>query len=491
MKLKELLEKSSGRAVKDPSENPQITGISYNSKKIKKGALFFAVKGTRFNGENFAGEAMKKGAAAAVCERPLNCCLPQIIVEDVKTAMARISEAFYDFPSKKINVIGITGTNGKTTVTYFLEKIAEASGIKSAVFGTINYRWAGKTFTLPNTTAEAPDLSKYLSEVGKKGVKEVFIETSSQGLDRKCCEALTFRGCIFTNLTREHLDWHGTFSNYAKAKRRLFEILSKNFKEEPLAVVNSDSEWSPEIIKDLPLKTVTYGLTQKADYSADIISSTCEGTTFTVKHKTCGGKVSIRLPGQFNVLNALASFAMARETGVDMDTIKHALAEVTDVPGRMSSITSSRGFIVYVDYAHTPDALKNVLETLRTICGARLIVVFGAGGNRDRSKRPEMGEVASRYADFVWITSDNPRHEKPENIILDIEIGCRKVTDENFKVEIDRPAAIRNALKMAEKGDIILIAGKGHENYQIFGDKRKPYSDIETVKKILGKMEKT
>ncbi|MFH1353004.1 MAG: UDP-N-acetylmuramoyl-L-alanyl-D-glutamate--2,6-diaminopimelate ligase [bacterium] len=491
MNLEELLKKSSIDAVTLPPENPQITGVSYNSKKIKKSALFFAVKGANFNGEDFAGEAMNKGAAAAVCERTLDCRLPQVIVKDVKTAMAHISEAFYGFPSKVMDVIGITGTNGKTTITYFLEKISEAAGIKSAVFGTVNYRWDGKTINLPNTTAESADLSKYLAEAQKSGVKKVFFEASSQGLDRKCCEALTFRGCVFTNLTHEHLDWHGTFENYAKAKSRLFEILSKNFKEEPLAVINADSVWSPKITRDIPLKTVTYGLSKKADYSAVILSSDSEETVFLVKHGTEQEKVLIRLPGVFNVSNALASFALARETGIDVKDIKAGLANVTDVPGRLTKITSRRDFTVYVDYAHTPDALKNVLKTLKTFCGGRLIVVFGAGGNRDRAKRPEMGEAASRGADFVWLTSDNPRHEKPEDIILDIEVGCRKIAPENFKVEIDRAEAIRNALKMAEKGDIILIAGKGHENYQIFGDEKKPYSDIETVKEILGEIEKT
>ena len=487
MKLEKLLESSGVKADgagRDALAAP-VDGIAYDSKKVGKNFLFFAVRGARVNGEDFALEAASKGASAVVSGRALNTPLANIVVKDVKTAMARIAETFYGNPSGKLDVFAVTGTNGKTTVTYMMDKIAQAAGFKSAVFGTISYRWEGVDVKLPNTTAESVDLSRYLCEFLSSGGGRVAAEISSQGLDRKCADALKFRCAVFTNLTHEHLDWHKNVENYAKAKRRLFELLADNHRAEPLAVVNADDPASAEVVKGLPLKVVTFGIKNKADYNAQILTSGLDGSSFNVRSESVNEKILINLPGEFNVSNALASFAAAFESGTKAEFIKAGLAALQTVPGRMAKIVSPRGYAVYIDYAHTPTALKNALEALRGYCEGRLISVFGAGGDRDRLKRPEMGEVSARLADFTWITSDNPRGENPASIALDVEVGFRKIRDSNFKVVLDREDAVKNALAMAEKGDIVLIAGKGHEVYQIVGDKRIPYSDTEVVNKYI------
>ncbi|MBU4134765.1 UDP-N-acetylmuramoyl-L-alanyl-D-glutamate--2,6-diaminopimelate ligase, partial [bacterium] len=355
-------------------------------------------------------------------------------------------------------------------------------------------RFGNKIYALPNTTAESADISKLLAEFAADGGKRCFIEISSQGLDRKCADALSFKSAVFTNLSREHLDWHGNMENYAAAKRKLFEKVYESRGKEALAVINADDEWSEKIISGLPLKTVTYGIRKKSDYSGKIISFDSAKIIFDVKSLKEKIRIELKLPGEHNVMNALAAFALAREEGFSAENIKNGLENITDIIGRLSRIQSEDGFTVYVDYAHTPDALKNVLQSLRPLTQKRIITVFGAGGNRDRGKRPVMGQIVSENSDFAWITSDNPRNENPQAIALDIEVGMRKNSAAEFasesppwKVELDREKAIDGAIAMAEKGDIILVAGKGHEEYQIVGCEQIPYSDIKTVKKILKK----
>ncbi len=508
MRLDELILKSGVVPRARTGGGAEIKSISYDSRQTKKGDLFFASHGTRLNGEDFAGDAVKKGASAVAAEKFLGTGVPEIKVENVKEAMAHIAEAFYGFPSKKLNLYGVTGTNGKTTVTYMLESIAKAAGEKSAVFGTVNYRFGKKIYTLPNTTAESADISRLLSEFAGSGGKRCFIEMSSQGLDRKCADALFFKSAVFTNLSREHLDWHGNMENYAAAKRKLFEKVYESMGKEGLAVINSDDEWSEKMISGLPLRTVTYGIGKQSDYRGKIISLDCAKTIFDVRSPKEKIRIELNLTGEHNVMNALAAFALAREEGFSAENIKKGLEKLSDIKGRLSRIHSEQGFTVYVDYAHTPDALKKVIQSLKALAQKRIITVFGAGGDRDRGKRPEMGQIVSENSDFAWITSDNPRNEDPQAIALDIEVGMRKTEVAKFgvesasaggadapwcaesplwRVELDREKAIAGAIAMAEKGDIILIAGKGHEEYQIIGAKKIPYSDIKTVKKILKK----
>ncbi len=486
MKLKELFSRAGIRAKHLPCPDSEIRGISYNSKKVIAGGLFFAVAGMHFDGLDFAPEALKRGAAAVVSNRPASV-KNLVLVDDVKLALAKISEAFYGFPSKKVDLVGITGTNGKTTVTYFLDSIFRAAGIPSAVFGSINYRWKNFSQAFANTTAESADISENLSRFVADGGKAVFLEVTSQGLDRKCADALTFRGGIFTNLSREHLDWHGTIENYAMAKRKLFEIVSGNPRGNSFILTNINDEWGLKIAGGLGLTPDTFAIGKKAEFSASRVNITPGGTDFIVSHPAGKTKISIRLPGLFNVSNALAAFAAAAKMGVSMDSIKKGIESLTDVPGRMSKISSHRGFSVYVDYAHTPDALEKALKALKPICEGRLICVFGCGGNRDRGKRPVMGEIAAKISDFVWITSDNPREENAADIALDIEVGAR-IAGGNYRVETDRSKAVEGAVRMAGKGDIILLAGKGHEDYQIIGRQKIPYSDFEAAKKAIEKL---
>ncbi|MBA3052696.1 UDP-N-acetylmuramoyl-L-alanyl-D-glutamate--2,6-diaminopimelate ligase [bacterium] len=492
MKLDELILKSGIDTAAVYGGNAEITGVSYDSRQTKKGDLFFALPGSAADGDNFIPEAVKKGASAVASQRSHQAGVPSIKVTDIKTVMARMAEAFYGFPSTKIDLYGITGTNGKTTVTYMLESIVKASGESCAVFGTVNYRFGKRIFTLPNTTAESADISRLLAEFVKSGGRRCFIEMSSQGLDRKCAEALTFKAGVFTNLSREHLDWHGSMENYAAAKRRLFEKVFESCGDKGLAVINSDDPWSEKILNVLPLKKVTYGINKHADYSGKIISMDIAGTIVEVKNSQEKIRIELKLPGEHNAMNALAAFALAREEGFSVEIIKKGLEKLLDIKGRLSRITSEKGFTVYVDYAHTPDALEKVIRSLKPLTQKRIITVFGAGGNRDRGKRPLMGKIVFENSDFSWITSDNPRNEDPRAIALDIEVGMRKTegakfTDGNppWRVELDRKKALSGAIAMAEKGDIILIAGKGHEEYQIVGEKKIPYSDIATVKKIL------
>ncbi|MCD6412567.1 MAG: UDP-N-acetylmuramoyl-L-alanyl-D-glutamate--2,6-diaminopimelate ligase [Elusimicrobia bacterium] len=489
MKLKELLSVSGVRVEKIPAGNPAVKGVSYNSNEVKPGWLFFALKGSRVDGLDFASEAERKGAVAVVSDRPSGKSGKLVLVKDAKKAMAKIAEAFYGFPSRKLDLIGVTGTNGKTTVTYFLDSIFRSAGIKSAVFGTINYRWDGFSRQFPNTTVESADISRHLLLFLKAGGKAVFLEVTSQGLDRVCADALAFRGAIFTNLSHEHLDWHGSIDNYARAKRRLFEILSENRRDDSFILANADDKWALKITGGLKVKSATFGIASKADFTADRINMTSSGTDFTVRHPGGEDRISIKLPGLFNVSNALAAYAAAVKMNIARAAVRKGLSGLNDVPGRMSKISIGKNSAVYIDYAHTPDALRKVLVAIRAVCSGRLICVFGCGGNRDREKRPLMGKIAAEISDFVWITSDNSRDENPSAIALDIEVGARSAGG-NYKVEVDRLSAIEGALKMAEKDDIILIAGKGHENYQIAAGKRIPYSDFDAVKKTIKKLQK-
>jgi len=483
MRLKELLEKSKIEVLNFPDENPEIKNLAYNSKKVKQNTLFFAIKGTHHDGKNFIPEAVKKGACAVVVDKKLDHKIPQVIVRDVKVAMAYIAEAFFDFPSKKLTLTGITGTNGKTTISFMLEEISKKAGHLPARFGTISYKWGMREIKFPNTTAESLDISRCLWEFEKDGGKNVFLEVSSQGLDRKCAEALFFKAAVFTNLNPEHLDWHKTMENYALSKRHLFKLLSKN--KDGIAILNKNDPWSEKFIKDIPVKVKTYGTVKSADYYGEINSISDLGTQFTIKFNGNEIKISLKLIGEFNVLNALAAFSCASEFGISPDVIKHALENFEGVTGRLTKFVSKGGFVVFVDYAHTPFALENVLKTLKELNPQRLIVVFGCGGNRDREKRPLMGKIASEFSDFIWVTTDNPRDEEPKDIALDIEVGIRQREFENYRIELDRKKAIQNALTMAQKGDIILIAGKGHEDYQIIKDKKIHLSDIEIVKNFL------
>ena len=456
--------------------NIKFSGITDDSRTVKKGDIFFAVKGTRCNGIEFRDEAIKKGAAG--------------VIECSRKDLARFASDFYGAPSKKVKVIGITGTNGKTTISYLLEHIFRTAGYKSGVIGTIAHKWGSNVIEAKNTTPGAIELQRILCEMAKDGVKYCAMEVSSHSLDQDRVLGIDFKAAVFTNLTGEHLDYHKTLENYLQAKAKLFSAL----KPARTAILNLDDENAKRIAKATSAKILTYGINSKADICADEIKFGLEGSEFVIRIKK-GKEGNIRrdkslfkvtspLVGNYNVYNILAAAAVALNERIKPDIIRRAVLEFRGAEGRLEAVPADRGIKIFVDYAHTDNALENVLTALKPLAKKRIITVFGCGGDRDKFKRPRMGKVASRLSDYVVITSDNPRSEEPSLIAREIERGIEKGF-RSYEVILDRFEAIRSAIAKAQAGDIILIAGKGHEKYQIVGDKILPFSDKEAVETIL------
>lgn len=465
----------------------EVTGIAYDSRKVKPGNLFVVCKGFKDHGKNYLAQAKENGAVAIVSEEKIDNPLPLIIVPDTRLALAELAANFYKHPSKELLLIGVTGTNGKTTITYLLETILNSVRRKTGVIGTINYRLGEKVFSYGLTTPEAVDLQAILSWMKKEGADSVIMEVSSHALAQKRTTKCYFDLAIFTNLTCEHLDFHQTLDNYFAAKAQLFISLSQEVKKKipKFAIINLDSEWGKKLIELVEVPVLTYGIREKSDFQAKGIKLQEKGSSFLLRAKDNEFPVRLPLVGKYNILNALAAIATASAIGIKTELIIQSLEKLSSLPGRLERVDVGQPFSVFIDYAHTPDALENVLLTLKELSKKRIITVFGCGGDRDRSKRPLMGEVATRLSDFVIVTSDNPRSEDPQQIVLDIEVGIRRNGKENYQIIIDRRGAISRALKMAEKDDFILIAGKGHENYQIFADRTIHFSDKEVAIEIL------
>jgi len=465
-----------------------VKGIAYDSRQVKKDFVFVALPGTKTDGNSFAADAVSAGAIAVVsAATPQGNGLPWITAIDPRKALAEISARFYRNPDRKLNVIGITGTNGKTTTSYFIESIFNRNGVPSGVIGTVNYRYGGKTWPAPNTTPQSSDVYRILSGMVRVKTMAAIIEVSSHALMLERVRGIEFDMAIFTNLTRDHLDFHQTMDEYFAAKSRLFASLQNNSKKTPkCAIINADDPWGKKLKTFVPkAKIVTYGLSPAADISAGHIALSGRGTDFVLSSPFGRSKIRLSHLGEHNVYNALAAAAAALYNGITFDNVIESLNAVPAVPGRLEQVASGHGFTVVVDFAHTDDALHNVITALRALKPARLITVFGCGGDRDRSKRPLMGEVATAGSDFVIVTSDNPRSEDPQKIALDIEVGIRRRNRNNYQVTIDREQAIAAAIAMAQKGDIILLAGKGHETYQIIGNQRIHFNDAETAGKYL------
>ncbi|MDD5617849.1 MAG: UDP-N-acetylmuramoyl-L-alanyl-D-glutamate--2,6-diaminopimelate ligase [Candidatus Omnitrophica bacterium] len=465
--------------------NTDIKGLSLNSKGVKKDYLFFCLPGTRYKGTDFINEAYLNGAKAVILQDAVKLKIPVAVikVKDIIKSMGSITSEFYGYPSEKINMTAVTGTNGKTTITFAMENIWKAFGKKSGVIGTVNYRFGENKFSALNTTPDIITINNLLKRMSGNKVKFMMMEVSSHALAQRRIEGLKFNQAIFTNLTQDHLDYHLTKRNYFLAKSVLFTDYLKN---NGTAVINIDDDYGiklTSLIKKNKNRIVTYGIKRKADISAkDIYFDSC-GSRFSVaglKHKF---SVKTNLIGIFNVYNALASIANSLVLGIPDKYIIKGLGNIY-VPGRLEKVyCKQRDISIFVDYAHTEDGLKNVLLSLSKLKDkAKLIVVFGCGGDRDKDKRPKMGKVASELADFAIISSDNPRSEKPKDIISDIKKGMRK----NNYIEIeDRKEAIKKAIDIAKEKDIILVAGKGHEDYQIIKDKRYPFNDRLVIEKIL------
>lgn len=453
-----------------------------------------AVKGQDFDGHNFISEAIQQGAKAIISQVDSSQFTVEgkitfIKVADTRVALARLVAQFYNQPSLNLKVVGITGTNGKTSVSYLIEAILKSAGLNPAVIGTINYRFKDKVLNAGNTTPGPEQLQPLLARMYKQRVDYVLIEVSSHALDQARVGSVKFSCAVFTNLTQDHLDYHGDLDSYFAAKSRLFSSLS----EKSWAVLNIDDEHTPQLIKLTKARIVTYGVRNKhADIAAEDISLNSGGAEFYLRirpwvKKNIGCdmdrlKLNTSLIGKHNIYNILAASTFGLIQGITPKVIAQAIKIFIGVPGRLEKITTGTNFSVYIDYAHTEDALTNAINSLRALCKGRILVVFGCGGGRDRAKRPKMGKLASGLADLAIITTDNPRNEQPEEIINEITSGMNK---QNFEIIVDRKQAIKEALSEARKDDIILIAGKGHENYQIFKDKIIHFDDREVVRECL------
>ena len=468
--------------------NVDVKGISYNSLTTKAGDIFICIRGEASDGHKYATSAIEKGAVALFCEEELPIAVPQIIVEDTKRTMANIAAAFYDEPSKKINLYGITGTNGKTTVTHLLQRILEENSEKCALIGTLGYKLSSNDEykDAKHTTPQPPELQRDLRLMADNEIKNVVMEVSSHSLEQNrvgCCD---FDGAIVTNLTQDHLDYHITMRNYFKAKAILFE----NLKEGSFAVINADDEYSKDFLSVVPdgVKTYTYGVKNNADVRAVDIDFSVDGAKFTVVFDGKSEKMNLHLNGMFSVYNALAAFAGSLAMGIDYKIIISALEKTKSVAGRFEIVTKKP--LVIVDYAHTPDGLENVLKAARELTPktSKLICLFGCGGDRDTTKRPKMGKIADELSDKVVVTSDNPRSEDPQLIISDVMTGIKTVDTQRIFVEADRGIAIKFLKTISSPEDVIVIAGKGHEDYQILKNETIHFDDREEAKKVFAEV---
>lgn len=487
MKLNILLESIKPLSV-NPRSDPEIKGLAYDSRQVKPGYIFFALKGQRQDGQFFIQDAVDRGVAAVVSEQARLIGKGQIVmlqVADARESMAQAARVFYHNPSAKLKVIGITGTNGKTTVAFMIMDILDTAGFKAGMIGTVEYIIGKRVIPAARTTPESVDLQQMLDQMVTADCRSAVMEVSSHALMQKRVWGIDFDAAVFTNLTHDHLDYHETMEKYFQAKTLLFQNLGQGAKK-PVTLINIDDSFGRQLARLPEIKTdmITYGLHEQAAVRAFNLQLTGQGSAFDVASPWGRAKISLDLLGRYNVSNALAAFSACGAMGVDPKLMADVLQQMTFVPGRLEEIQTGAGFQIFVDYAHTEDALRNVLTALREISSGRLIVVFGCGGNRDINKRPRMGSVAEQLADFAILTSDNPRREEPGLIIGQILNGFK--TREKVEVIPDRSEAIGRALFIAEKGDVVLIAGKGHENYQEFANTIIPFDDRQIVRECLG-----
>ena len=471
---------------------PGTSGIAFDSRQVKPGAIFFALRGVNADGARFAPQALANGAVAVVAETaaPAGVTVPWLQVPNARAAMAEAAAAFYRSPSDELALVGITGTNGKTTTSYVLVSIFEAAGIKCGRLGTIGYQVGGRELDAARTTPEAPELQRMLREMVSDGCGACVMEVSSHALALRRVDSLRFAAGIFTNLTRDHLDFHGDMESYFVAKRRLFEILPDG----AVGVINVDDRRGGDLVA-AARRPVTYAIDAAADVRPGPLSFSLDGLSFEVRTPRGTFHVKSPLVGRPNAYNILAASAAAMALDLPFSAIEKGIAALEHVPGRFQVVSAAADDVrVIVDYAHTDDALKNLLETARPLATGRVVTVFGCGGDRDRTKRPLMGAVAARLSDLVIVTSDNPRSEDPERIIQEIQrgivtpadrVGARGPKGTPSVAIVDRREAIERAIREARPGDLVLIAGKGHEKYQVIGDRTLPFDDVEVARAAL------
>jgi UDP-N-acetylmuramoyl-L-alanyl-D-glutamate--2,6-diaminopimelate ligase len=480
--------------LRELAARPDVTAIAYDSRRVTPGAVFVALRGVNADGARFAPQAIAKGAIAVVAETaaPGGTTVPWLQVPNARAALAELAATFYGHPSDELALVGITGTNGKTTTSYVLASIFEAAGIKCGRIGTIGYRVGARELDAPRTTPEAPELQQMLRDMLKEGCGACVMEVSSHALALRRVDDLRFAAGIFTNLTRDHLDFHGDMESYFAAKRRLFEILPDG----AVGVINLDDRRGADLAA-AARRPVTYAIDAAADVRPGQIPFSLDGLSFEVRTPRGTFHVRSSLVGRPNAYNILAASAAAMALDVPFSAIEAGVSNLEHVPGRFQVVSDPADDVrVIVDYAHTDDALKNLLETARPMATGRVVTLFGAGGDRDRTKRPLMGAVAARLSDLVIVTSDNPRSEDPSRIIEEVMRGIVMPADRVAPKGqrgtpalgiVDRGEAIEKAIKDARPGDLILLAGKGHEKYQVIGDKDIPFDDVEVARAALAR----
>lgn len=482
IRLRELVSKALPREV-DVAGLPDIAidSIAHDSRAVKSGSLFVAIPGTKLDGRMFIEESIRKGAVAVVTNPDgiFQGPTPRVCVSDTRRALGRLAAAFYDFPSQKLNCIGVTGTNGKTTSTYLLEHCLTKQGRRVGVLGTVNYRYPGKEWPASQTTPDALRIQQTLVQMVAARCDTAVLEVSSHALDQNRTEGIDFKSAIFTNLTQDHLDYHKTLDAYFECKAKLFTALGPS----SVASLNADDAWAMKIPARTSASTRTFGIDGLCDFKAGGVRWERSKTYFELTHRKARISVESPLIGRHNVYNVLGALAALEGAHGNLEDFAKDMGSFAGVPGRLESVQAGQNFLVFVDYAHTDDGLENVLSALRPYA-KRLIVAFGCGGERDRGKRPKMAQVVSHFCDTAVVTSDNPRSEDPREIAKEICAGFPE-NFKNYTVMIDRRKAIRQALLAAREGDIVLLAGKGHETVQVIGREQIPFNDKEEALRVL------
>ncbi|WP_080846541.1 UDP-N-acetylmuramoyl-L-alanyl-D-glutamate--2,6-diaminopimelate ligase [Cytobacillus gottheilii] len=462
----------------------EISSIENDHRKVTQGSLFVCIKGFTVDGHDLAAEAVKAGAVAVIAERELLLEVPVITVKNTKRAMSVLADAFYGHPTHKLQLIGITGTNGKTTTSHLIEKMAQDFGKTTGLIGTMYTKVGDDVFTTKNTTPESLTLQRTFKQMVDAEVSTAVMEVSSHALDEGRVHGCDFDIAVFTNLTQDHLDYHGTMEEYKRAKGLLFAQLGSRFQPDApkYAILNADDAATEQYIRSTSAHILTYGIDQAADFKAHSITIQASGTSFTLDSPLGVFNVNMKLIGKFSVYNVLAAISTGVAAGIPIDRILASIEEVEGVSGRFETVDAGQDFSVIVDYSHTPDSLENALQTIQEFADKRIFTVVGCGGDRDRTKRPIMAQISCAYSSNPIFTSDNPRSEDPNSILADMEAGA---TGNNYKIISDRREAIRYAISQASAGDVILIAGKGHETYQQIGDQIFDFDDRIEAKKAI------
>jgi UDP-N-acetylmuramoyl-L-alanyl-D-glutamate--2,6-diaminopimelate ligase len=485
MQLKTLAGAIAVRQVIGPLDRA-VESIAYDSRRVQRNGLFVALRGEKNDGHEFTGQAIEKGASVIVAEReeknPRVTCL---VVENTRSALADLAATFYGQPARRLKLAAVTGTNGKTTTTFLIKHICEKAGLRCGLIGTVRYEIGERVLPAARTTPESLDLQELLAQMANASCRAAAMEVSSHALAQERIRGLEWDVAVFTNLTQDHLDYHGTMENYFESKAKLFtQLAQQQKKREPVAVVNMDDRYGEQLLDkiDKKISVITFGMGVRADFRASNYRMEFGGTSYQLDARGKSYLVRVPLIGRFNVANSMAALAAANALGLNLREAVLSLGKSPQVPGRLEMVPAKRQFQVFVDYAHTPDALVSVLKTLRELEPGRLITVFGCGGDRDRQKRPLMGRIADQNADYSIITSDNPRKEDPNAIISEIEKGFGS---DRYEKVAERAEAIARAIALAQPRDIILIAGKGHETYQEFADHTVPFDDIQVARRAI------